>query len=33
MTVIIEPRAFTPEDFNANNPLVSAIQYTGMRIA
>jgi predicted nucleotidyltransferase len=29
----IEPRAFTPEDFNANDPLVSAIQYTGMRIA
>ncbi len=29
----IEPRAFTPEDFNANDPLVSAIQHTGMRIA
>ena len=29
----IEPRAFTPESFNLNNPLVSAIQDTGIRIA
>jgi predicted nucleotidyltransferase len=29
----IEPRAFAPEDFNANHPLASAIQHTGMRIA
>ena len=28
----IEPRAFTPESFNLNNPLVSAIQATGIRI-
>lgn len=28
----IEPRAFTPESFNLNNPLVSAIQDTGIRI-
>ncbi len=30
--MIIEPRAFTPEDFNANDPLASAIQHTGNRI-
>lgn len=29
----IEPRAFTPESFNINNPLASAIQETGIRIA
>jgi len=29
----IEPRAFTPESFDINNPLVSAIQDTGIRIA
>ena len=29
----IEPRAFTPEGFNANDPLASAIQQTGLRIA
>lgn len=28
----IEPRAFTPDSFNLNNPLVSAIQNTGIRI-
>ena len=28
----IEPRAFTPESFNLNNPLASAIQDTGIRI-
>lgn len=29
----IEPRAFTPESFDANDPLVSAIQDTGIRVA
>jgi predicted nucleotidyltransferase len=29
----IEPRAFTPESFNLNNPLASVIQKTGIRIA
>lgn len=29
----IEPRAFAPEDFNANNPLASAIQHTGIAVA
>ena len=29
----IEPRAFTPESFNINDPLASAIQATGVRIA
>jgi predicted nucleotidyltransferase len=28
----IEPRAFTPESFNINNPLASVIQDTGVRI-
>lgn len=28
----IEPRAFAPEDFNANDPLASMIQRTGVRI-
>ena len=28
----IEPRAFTPDSFNLNNPLASAIQDTGIRI-
>ena len=28
----LEPRAFTPESFNRNNPLASAIQDTGIRI-
>ena len=28
----IEPRAFTPESFSANNPLASEIQKTGIRI-
>jgi predicted nucleotidyltransferase len=28
----LEPRAFTPESFNLNNPLASAIQDTGIRI-
>jgi predicted nucleotidyltransferase len=28
----IEPRAFTPESFNLNNPLASVIQNTGIRI-
>lgn len=28
----IEPRAFTPEGFNVNDPLVSAIQDTGVRV-
>jgi len=28
----IEPRAFTPESFNLNNPLASVIQDTGIRI-
>ena len=29
----IEPRAFTPESFNLSNPLASAIQDTGIRVA
>jgi len=29
----IEPRGFAPEDFNASDPLASAIQQTGIRIA
>ena len=29
----IEPRAFTPDSFNLNNPLASVIQDTGIRIA
>lgn len=29
----IEPRAFTPESFNPNNPLASEIQETGVRVA
>lgn len=29
----IEPRAFTPDSFNLNNPLASAIQDTGIRVA
>lgn len=29
----IEPRAFSPESFSINNPLASAIQDTGIRIA
>jgi len=29
----MELRAFTPENFDINNPLVSAIQDTGIRIA
>lgn len=28
----IEPRAFSPESFHANNPLASEIQSTGIRI-
>jgi hypothetical protein len=28
----IEPRAFTPESFTINDPLVSAIRATGVRI-
>jgi predicted nucleotidyltransferase len=29
----IEPRAFTPESFNEDNPLASVIQHTGIRVA
>ena len=29
----IEPRAFTPESFNLNDPLASMIQNTGIRIS
>jgi predicted nucleotidyltransferase len=29
----IEPRAFTPDAFTANDPLASAIQRTGIRVA
>lgn len=29
----IEPRAFTPESFNVNDPLASAVQNTGIRVA
>ena len=29
----IEPRAFTPDTFNPNNPLASEIQATGIRVA
>jgi predicted nucleotidyltransferase len=29
----IEPRAFTPESFNANDPLASIIRDTGIRVA
>ncbi len=29
----IEPRAFTPESFSVNDPLVSAIRKTGVRVA
>jgi uncharacterized protein len=29
----IEPRAFTPESFNVNDPLASVIQATGVRVA
>ncbi|HSN76320.1 MAG TPA: nucleotidyltransferase domain-containing protein [Anaerolineae bacterium] len=29
----IEPRAFTPESFNLNDPLASMIQDTGIRIS
>ena len=28
----IEPHPFTPQDFNANDPLVSEIQRTGVRV-
>lgn len=28
----IEPRAFTPDSFNLNNPLASVIQDTGIRV-
>jgi uncharacterized protein len=28
----IEPRAFTPESFNINDPLASIIQETGVRV-
>ena len=29
----IEPRAFTPDAFTVNDPLASAIQQTGIRVA
>jgi predicted nucleotidyltransferase len=29
----IEPRPFTPEDFNDNDPLASEIRRTGLRVA
>lgn len=29
----IEPRAFTPQGFNVNDPLANAIQNTGVRVA
>ncbi len=29
----IEPNPYTPEDFDANDPLVSEIQRTGVRVA
>ncbi len=29
----IEPHPFTPQDFNAGNPLASEIQRTGVRVA
>lgn len=29
----IEPRAFTPESFNVNDPLASIIRDTGVRVA
>ena len=29
----IEPRPFTPEDFNENDPLASEIRRTGLRVA
>jgi len=31
--VRIEPHPFTPQDFNANDPLVSEIRRTGVRVA
>ena len=31
--VRIEPHPFTPQDFNANDPLVSEIRRTGVRLA
>ncbi len=29
----IEPNPYTPEDFDANDPLVGEIQRTGVRVA